>query len=195
MGKLASLVLPALLMLASRIVAYPAMPPGMPPFRAAPVTFHAPSPYPAPGFRGVMSPYPPTFNGVPPQLMPGVPMSPRGYNNPNSPMPMGPMYSPQGFGGMPPSQPFGRCNGGNCGHWGGCHGGHCGLFYDFRPCHSVECYDGPVHGYDCFDGYCQRVCNDGTCKDFVQHGCSGKSCRDEEDESSSDEKRSDVKKT
>ena len=74
-----------------------------------------------------------------------------------------------GYPSMPSGQPgsYDRCNGRNCGHWGGCHGGQCGVFYDFRPCHEIECWDGTVHGMECSNGSCRRICNEGICKDFV----------------------------
>lgn len=83
-------------------------------------------------------------------------------------------YASSGFPGIGGSHLFDRCTGGNCGYWGGCHGGHCGEFYDFRPCHTPECFDGPIHGFDCMDGSCKRVCNGPNCQDFIIRGCSGK---------------------
>lgn len=154
-----------------------------------------PSPYGVPQPRsgiphvhvGFMSPG--MFAYGPSRPMPG--RSPYGGQAPQMNMP-GHMYG-TGYRGMPTGQMYGSCSGGNCGYWGGCHSGQCGVFYDFRPCHSAECLDGPVHGFECYDGYCQRVCNDGVCRDFVQRGCSGKNCRDDDEEGGADEKRSEDK--
>nr|CDS30318.1 expressed protein [Hymenolepis microstoma]CUU97477.1 hypothetical transcript [Hymenolepis microstoma] len=123
--------------------------------------------------------------------MPGMAMPPprQSFSPQNSPMPMPYPMPPPNFRGNHGGSLYGGCNGGNCGHWGGCQSGHCGVFYDFRPCHSTECLDGPFHGFDCFDGYCQRVCHGSICRDFVQRGCSGKNCRDDDEEAGSDEKR------
>uniref|UniRef100_A0A5K3FAY3 EGF-like domain-containing protein n=2 Tax=Mesocestoides corti TaxID=53468 RepID=A0A5K3FAY3_MESCO len=86
-------------------------------------------------------------------------------------------YPGLGFGA-----PLSRCNGGNCGYWGDCHGSSCGVFYDFRPCHTIECYDGPFHGYGCIDGTCKKVCSNGMCKDFVVSNCSGRDCQKNDEE-------------
>ncbi|VDO01916.1 unnamed protein product [Rodentolepis nana] len=169
-------------------------------------SFNAPhSPYGVPQHRpgiphvhvglngGVMAPQ--MYQYYPSRPMPGMPMPPprQPFSSPNPPMHMPYPMPPPNFRGNHGGSGYGGCSGSNCGHWGGCHSGHCGIFYDFRPCHSTECYDGPVHGFDCFDGYCQRVCNGSICRDFIQRGCSGKSCRDDEEEAGSDEKRSEDK--
>ncbi|VDL54577.1 unnamed protein product [Hymenolepis diminuta] len=138
---------------------------------------------------------PPMLPYIPPRPIPGLPLPPprSPYNSQSSPLAMPYPLPSTGFRGNQGGPLYGSCSGGNCGYWGGCQGGHCGVFYDFRPCHSAECFDGPVHGFDCFDGYCQRVCNDGICRDFIQRGCSGKNCHDDDEEAGPDEKRSEDK--
>ncbi|EUB55223.1 hypothetical protein EGR_09916 [Echinococcus granulosus] len=126
--------------------------------------FNAP-PFGPLAFRGGMGPAAMPHRGLISPVSRGMSMQ--------SPLRASPYTSPS-FPGMGGSQPLDRCNGGNCGYWGGCQGGHCGEFYDFRPCHTPECFDGPIHGFDCADGSCKRVCNGPNCRDFVIHACSGK---------------------
>ena len=130
-----------------------------------------------------------------PAMAVGGPMRQMGFNRPIFPIGGGaagvsggpfPYSSMGGYGAMTSGNPmsFGRCNGRNCGYWGGCHAGQCGAFYDFRPCHEMECWDGPIHGFDCMNGSCRRVCNEGVCRDYVVRSYSGKDSRNDERDSS-----------
>lgn len=124
--------------------------------------------------------------------LPRMPYSP--FNHPHLPSTKSLNIPPQSHHTSLLFASMNGCSGSNCGYWGGCRRGQCGPFYDFRPCHSGECFDGSIHGFDCFDGYCQRVCNGGICHDFNQRGCHGKDCRDEEVESNLSERRQNDKK-
>ncbi|KAH9280538.1 hypothetical protein ECG_07311 [Echinococcus granulosus] len=140
-----------------------------------------PRPFGQHDYRGGMAPSAVSYGGYMPPPSHGMPMQ-NGFGRypfygPHGTLP----YGSPGFPGMGGSHPFDRCNGGNCGYWGGCQGGHCGEFYDFRPCHTPECFDGPIHGFDCIGGYCGRVCNGATCRDFAKQPCPGKSSPEPED--------------
>ncbi|VDM35558.1 unnamed protein product [Hydatigera taeniaeformis] len=141
-------------------------------------------PYGPQAFRGGMGPGVMPYGGYMPLAPRGMPMQGGLEKSPFS-GPIGPVpFAGTGFHGLGAGHPFDRCNGGNCGYWGGCHGGHCGEFYDFRPCHTPECFDGPIHGFDCMDGSCGRVCNGHTCQDFGKQSCSDKSSSETEDKES-----------